>query len=152
MLRRGSTSGRGWSRASSNQTKRLKADVGMAATLDEKTVRASSESATYYHAVYQLQGQEDNRNSCPSYSSEDDCDIRCYAPVSQELEAGGQAARKRNNSEQHNSIIRTHEMYKHDLPLNSYQQSFLQHKSLHQPSEGRMDKDYRFKQNNLTPR
>ncbi|GCB72551.1 hypothetical protein scyTo_0002055 [Scyliorhinus torazame] len=132
MLRRGSTRGGAWSRTASSQTKKLKAGLEIAATFDEKGTCASSEPPTYYHAIYQLQQREENANyPNTSVSSEDDCNIRYYEPVRKELQDADHVARKRKEIVKQNNIIGIHEMYKHDLPLNSYQQSFLQHKNIH---------------------
>ncbi|XP_067825703.1 calcium channel, voltage-dependent, N type, alpha 1B subunit, a [Heptranchias perlo] len=119
----------------------------MTAALDAKEPCASSEPTTYYHAIYELQEREENINPDTSFSS-DECNMSCHEPVDRELQDLDQNSRNRKGIVQQNSVIRTHEIYKHDLPRSSYQKPFLQHKNFHQSQQSKMYKHHRPRQKN----
>ncbi|XP_062930030.1 probable voltage-dependent N-type calcium channel subunit alpha-1B isoform X1 [Mobula hypostoma] len=101
----------------------------MACTQDEKDGHASPEPTTYYNAIYELHEGEENNSPNPPFYWEDDCNARTSEPVNEEFHDIDQAPRGKKQIVQQNSIIITHEIYKHDLWWSSSQQSVHENES-----------------------
>ncbi|XP_072906302.1 uncharacterized protein [Hemitrygon akajei] len=137
-LRWGSEAEGAWSRKALTRSRRSEVNLEMTCTQDEQDAHAPPEPTTYYNAIYELHEGEENNSQNPPFLWEDECNARTNEPVNEEFQDIDQAPRGKKQIVRQNSIITTHEIYKHDLWWSSSQQSVHESESPAQTSHNKI--------------